>query len=99
MYQVYFNPLENASPQKKNKFKKYNMHYLKQLKNYHEMIEAKATNIRYRNNILARQKIANYKNEKDRIQGLIDSAAMRSIRHVNLEKRKHDLDEMIKNIN
>ena len=63
-----FNNRLGSSVAEKNK-KKYSMHYLQQLDNFHEMQEMKAKNIAYRNEILKKQKIANYKNELDRITG------------------------------
>ena len=92
--------IANLTASQKKKMKKYdNMHYLKQLKNFHEMQEMKVKNINYRNKMLERQKIANYKNELDRVNGLISQSVLRGVTHDQLNKRKKELNEMIKNIN
>ena len=90
----------NLSASQKKKMKKYdNMHYLKQLKNFHEMQEMKVKNINYRNKMLERQKISNYKNELDRVVGLISQSVLKNITHEHLDKRKKELNAMIENIN
>ena len=90
----------NLSASQKKKMKNYdNMHYLKQLKNSHEMQEMKVKNINYRNKLLERQKIANYKNELDRVNGLISQSVMKNVTHEQLDKRKKELNAMIENIN
>ena len=92
--------VSNLSASQKKKMKKYdNLHYLKQLKNFHEMQEMKAKNINYRNHILSRQKITNYKNELDRVNGLISQSVLKGVTHDQLDKRKQEINEMIKNIN
>ena len=50
-----------AEAQKKMHKKYDNTIYLKQLKNFHEMHEAKAKSIHFRRNLLERAKIENYK--------------------------------------
>ena len=90
----------NLTASQKKKMKKYdNMHYLKQLKNFHEMQEMKVKNINYRNKMLERQKIANYKNELDRVNGLIGQSVLKSVTHDTLKKRRKELKDMIENIN
>ena len=90
----------NLTASQKKKMKKYdNMHYLKQLKNFHEMQEMKVKNINYRNKMLERQKIANYKNELDRVNGLIGQSVLKNITHDTLKKRRNELNSMIENIN
>ena len=92
--------IANLTASQKKKMKKYdNMHYLKQLKIFHEMQEMKVKNINYRNKMLERQKIANYKNELDRVNGLISQSVMKNITHEQLDKRKKELNAMIENIN
>ena len=92
--------IANLSASQKKKMKKYdNMHYLTQLKNFHEMQEMKVKNINYRNKMLERQKIANYKNELDRVNGLISQSVLKNITHEQLDKRKKELNAMIENIN
>ena len=63
------------------------------------MQEMKVKNINYRNKMLERQKIANYKNELDRVNGLISQSVMKNVTHDTLKKRKDELNDMIKNIN
>ena len=90
----------NLTASQKKKMKKYdNMHYLKQLKNFHETQEMKVKNINYRNKMLERQKIANYKNELDRVNGLIGQSVLKSVTHDQLNKRKKELNAMIENMN
>ena len=92
--------IANLSASQKKKMKNYdNMHYLKQLKNFHEMQEMKVKNINYRNKMLERQKIANYKNELDRVNGLIGQSVLKSVTHDTLKKRRNELKDMIENIN
>ena len=90
----------NLSASQKKKMKNYdNMHYLTQLKNFHEMQEMKVKNINYRNKLLERQKIVNYKNELDRVNGLISQSVLKGVTHHTLNKRRLELNEMIKHIN
>ena len=92
--------IANLTASQKKKMKKYdNMHYLTQLKNFHEMQEMKVKNINYRNKMLERQKISNYKNELDRVNGLIGQSVLKSVTHDTLKNRKDELNDMIKNIN
>ena len=92
--------IANLTASQKKKMNKYdNMHYLTQLKNFHEMQEMKVKNINYRNKMLERQKIANYKNELDRVNGLISQSVLKSVTHDQLKKRKSELKDMIENIN
>ena len=81
-------------------YKKFdNLHYLKILKDEQEFREAKSKSINYRRKMLERQKIANYKNELDRVNGLISQSVMKNVTHDTLKKRKDELNDMIKNIN
>ena len=92
--------IANLSEAQKKMHKKYdNTIYLKQLKHFHEMHEAKAKSIHFRRNLLERQKITNYKNELDRIKGVMSQTVLKGITHTHLEKRTEQLNEMIKNIN
>ena len=63
------------------------------------MQEMTVKNINYRNNMLERQKIANYKNELDRVNGLIGQSVLKSVTHDTLKKRRNELNAMIENIN
>ena len=63
------------------------------------MQEMKVKNINYRNNMLEREKIANYKNELDRVNGLIGQSVLKGVTHNQLNKRKKELSSMIENIN
>ena len=79
----------NLTASQKKKMKKYdNLHYLKQLKNFHEMQEMKVKNINYRNHMLSRQKIVNYRNELDRLNGEISQSVFKGVTHEHLNKRK-----------
>ena len=99
MYKNYDNSLMNTvsmTPTQKNKYKKYDLHYLKQLKNFHEMQELKAKNIHFHNQMMKRNTIANYKNEIDRINGEMNKSKLKGITIESLKMRKEALEKMIK---
>ena len=90
----------NLTAAQKKKYNNYdNMHYMKQLKNFHELQELKAASVNYRRNMINRQKIVNYRNEIDRIDGVLSQSVFKHFSHAHLKKRKDQLNEMIKNIN
>ena len=93
--------IANLSEARKKKYSHFdNTAYLERLYKEHKFRKTKDKNISYRNKMLERQKIANYKNEIDRINGELSQSIMRgnlTIEH--LEKRKEQLNEMIENIN
>ena len=92
--------VENLTEAQKKKYKHFdNNNYLKQLKNFHEMHEAKAKSINFRNKLLERQKIANYQNEVERIRGVMSQTNMNERTMEGMKKREEELKEMIKNIN
>ena len=92
--------LQNLVASRNKMYKKYdNIHYLQQLKKENEFRETKGKNISYRRKMLERQKIANYKNELDRVNGLISQSIMKGVTHDQLDKRKQELKNMIENIN
>ena len=92
--------IANLSAAQKKMHKKYdNTNYLKQLQGLHEFHETKGKSVNFRRNLLNKQKIANYKNELDRIKGIMSQTVMRGITREHLDKRKEQLDEMVKNIN
>lgn len=89
-----------SEARKKKKYHFDNTAYLEQLYKEHKFRKLKGKNINYRNKILERQKITNYKNELDRVNGELAQSIMRgNLTHEHLEKRKEQLNEMIKNIN
>ena len=80
--------------------KKYNSHYLNQLKKLHELRKMKAVNLAYRNEILKKQKINNYQNELDRITGEMSKSIFKNnISLDSMKRREQELKEMIKHIN
>ena len=92
--------LNNLVASRNKMYKKYdNTHYLKILKDEQEFRDTKAKSINYRRKMLERQKIANYKNELDRVNGLIGQSVLKGITHEQLDKRKKELNAMIENIN
>ena len=92
--------LNNLVASRNKMYKKFdNLHYLKILKDEQEFREAKSKSINYRRKMLERQKIANYKNELDRVNGLISQSVMKNVTHDTLKKRKDELNAMIENIN
>jgi len=76
-----------------------NSYYAKQLKNIQEFKKNKGKSVNFRRNMVLRQKAANYKNEIDRIHGEIQQSITKNLTHDLLDKRKSELEEMIKNIN
>ena len=92
--------LDNLVASRNKMYKKYdNLHYLKILKEEQEFRDTKSKSINYRRKMLERQKIANYKNELDRVIGLISQSVMKGVTHEHLDKRKKELNAMIENIN
>jgi len=92
--------LNNLVASRNKMYNKYdNLHYLKQLKEENKLREAKGKSLNYRRKMLERQKIANYKNELDRVNGLIGQSVLKNITHEQLDKRKKELNAMIENIN
>ena len=92
--------IANLTAAQKKKYKKFdNTHYLKQLNHFHEMQEAREKSVAYRRHMLNRQKIANYRNEIDRIDGVLSQTVLKHASHQHLKNRKQELGEMIKNIN
>jgi len=92
--------LNNLVASRNKMYKKYdNTHYLKILKEEQEFRETKSKSINYRRKMLERQKIANYKNELDRVVGLISQSVLKGVTHEQLDKRKKELNAMIENIN
>ena len=92
--------LQNLVASRNKMYKKYdNLQYLKQLKDEHKFREMKGKNINHRRKMLERQKIANYKNELDRVNGLISQSVLKTVTHDQLDKRKKELKDMIENIN
>ena len=91
--------IANLSEAQKKMHKKYdNTIYLKQLKNFHEMHEAKAKSNHFRRNLLERSKVANYHNEIDRIRGVLSQTNMSHTTKEHLKKREDELKDMINNI-
>ena len=65
-----------------------------------EAHETKAKSIHFRKHLLQRQKIANYQNEKERIMGEIAHAdQVVGLSSVSLQRRRDQLDNLIRNIN
>ena len=92
--------LNNLVASRNKMYKKYdNTHYLKILKDEQEFRDTKAKSINYRRKMLERQKISNYKNELDRVVGLISQTVLKGVTHEQLDKRKKELNAMIENIN
>ena len=92
--------LNNLVASRNKMYKKYdNTHYLKILKDEQEFRDTKSKSINYRRKMLERQKISNYKNELDRVNGLISQSVLKNITHEQLDKRKKELNAMIENIN
>lgn len=92
--------LNNLVASRNKMYKKYdNLQYLKNLKEENKLREAKGKSLNYRKKMLERQKIANYKNELDRVNGLISQSVMKGVTHDQLNKRKKELNAMIENIN
>ena len=92
--------LNNLVASRNKMYKKYdNTHYLKILKDEQEFRDIKSKSINYRRKMLERQKIANYKNELDRVVGLISQSVLKGVTHEQLDKRKKELNAMIENIN
>ena len=93
--------LANLSEARKKKYSHFdNTAYLERLYKEHKLRKLKDKNISYRNKMLERQKITNYKNELDRVNGLLSQSIMKgNLTNEHLEKRKEQLNEMIKNIN
>ena len=60
----------NLVEKQKNK----SLHYLRQLKAIMEARETKAKSIHFRNNLIQREKVANYPNELDRMRGGLTQA-------------------------
>ena len=91
----------NLTRTQKLKYRNFdNPHYLKHLQKFHEMQELREKNINYRNHILKQQKITNYKNELDRVNGVLSQSVMKGgLTHEHLNNRKKQLKEMIENIN
>ena len=52
----------------------------------------------FRRKLLERQKITNYKNELDRIKGVLSQTVLNGITHKHLKSREDDLNNMIKHI-
>ena len=92
--------LNNLVASRNKMYKKYdNTHYLKILKEEQEFRQTKSKSINYRKKMLERQKIANYKNELDRVNGLISQSVLKGVTHDQLNKRRKELKDMIENIN
>ena len=92
--------LDNLVASRNKMYKKFdNLHYLKILKDEQEFRETKSQSLNYRRKMLERQKIANYKNELDRVNGLIGQSVLKSVTHDQLNKRKKELNAMIENMN
>ena len=92
--------LNNLVASRNKMYKKFdNLHYLKILKEEQEFRDTKSKSINYRRKMLERQKIANYKNELDRVNGLIGQSVLKSVTHDTLKKRRKELKDMIENIN
>jgi hypothetical protein len=74
------------------------LEYYKQLKAVLEARQTKVASIHFRNNLLQKQKTANYLNEMDRIRGELSKTTLnhKSIEH--FEKRKEELQKMINQI-
>ena len=61
------------------KQKKKSLHYLRQLKAIMEARETKAKSIHFRNNLIQREKVANYQNELDRMRGALTQAELKGL--------------------
>ena len=72
------------------------MHYLTQLKAIMEARETKAKSIQFRNNLIQREKVANYQNELDRMKGGLTQSELKGLTAV--KSRLEKLESMIKEI-
>ena len=80
------------------KQKKKSLHYLRQLKAILEARETKAKSIHFRNNLLERQKVANYQNELDRMKGGLTQAELKGLTAGAFKSRLEKRESMIKEI-
>lgn len=76
------------------------MHYYKHLKDALEAHESKAKSISFRHGLLEHQRKANYRNELDRVHGYLslNSSRLPIGTREKLNKRKHELQTLMKNI-
>ena len=77
---------------------KKSLHYLRQLKAIMEARETKAKSIHFRNNLLERQKVANYQNELDRMRGGLTQSELKGLTAGAFKSRLEKLESMIKEI-
>ena len=68
----------------KQKYK--SLHSLRQLKAIMEARETKAKSIRFRNNLIQSEKVANYQNELDRMRGALTQAELKMINRRSVQK-------------
>ena len=80
----------------KQKYK--SLRYLRQLKAIMEARETKAKSIHFRNNLIQREKVANYQNELDRMRGALTQAELKGLTAGAFKSRLEKLESMIKEI-
>ena len=80
----------------KQKYK--SLHYLRQLKAIMETRETKAKSIHFRNNLIQREKVANYQNELDHMRGALTQAELKKLTAGAFKSRLEKLESMIKEI-
>ena len=78
---------------------KHHLDYYKQVKALMEAHQTRAKSIHFRNHALQRQKIANYQNEKERIDGEMNHNNNRGLGTRLLLRRRVELDRMMREIN
>ena len=70
----------------------------KQMLNYKDMMknyQDRVASINFRNDMLQRQKNANYQNEHQRLRGILEHTVVRGVDHQRLQNRMHDLKRML----
>ena len=65
--------------------------YKDMMKNYQDRVAS----INFRNDMLQRQKNANYQNEHQRLRGILEHTVVRGVDHQRLQSRMHDLKKML----
>ena len=68
-----------------------NLHYFELVKDQMEKHELKAKSIQFRKNLLERQRVANYKNELDRVRGELSKTVLHGETRSGLTQREKHL--------
>ena len=69
------------------------------MQNYKDIMknhQDRVASINFRNDMLQRQKNANYQNEHQRLRGILEHTVVRGVDHHRLQNRMHDLKRMLR---